>query len=108
MAVLTVTTIGTTLLTPAPQSVSASDTIAITGADVIVEVYGGAGSNNMTVVDGGRSPAGNLGTGQVYTIAVSPATRRFKIPASAQDTATGIVTVTNSAPTGVTVNLWRL
>lgn len=107
MAALTVTTIGTTLLTPSQQSVSASDTIAITGADVIVEVYGGAGSNTMTIVDASRSPAGNVGTPTAYTIAVSPATRRFKIPASAQDSS-GNVTVTNSAPSGVAVNLWRL
>lgn len=107
MATLTVTTLSTTLATPAPQSASASDVIPITGADVIVEVYGGAGSNNMTVIDGGRSPAGALGTPTVYVIPVSPATRRFKIPAAAQDAANQ-VTVTNSAPSGVTVNLWRI
>ena len=109
MAALAFTTVTPEGVTAAPAAVSASDTIDMNsgGSHVILELIGGAGSNNWVVVDASKSDAGNVAVSDTGTLPSGANRRHIRIPREAAD-ANGIVTVTNSAPTGVTYNLFRL
>lgn len=106
MATLTAVKIGLGTATN-PQAVSASD--KITGGDIargaILEVKNASGGSiNVTIVDNGRTPAGNTGTQAAVAVA-DGATKRFK-PSSASADTNGDVTVTYSGTTSVTYELY--
>jgi hypothetical protein len=88
-----------------PVAVAASDTI--NGNDVangaILTVICAGTSDNVTIVDPLRTPAGNTGTQAAQTIAIN--TSRSWSPAVLKnfiDPATNLVTVQHSATTNVT------
>jgi hypothetical protein len=105
MAPLTVQQIGFGTLM-VPVAVSASDTINVDPAGLILEVINGGGSpDTVTVVDPGATPAGSAATSP--TQAVAAATRReFRIGPQFANTS-GVITVTHSFTTSVTCNLKR-
>lgn len=107
MAELTKTKITPEGITPAPAAVSASDTIDmnIAGSYVILELIGGTGADTWTVVDASKSGSGNPAVSDTGSLPSGNTNRRkIRIPREAGDAA-GVVTVTHSAPTGVTYNL---
>lgn len=110
MAAVTSQSIVTTGTTPSSITASASDTIAVgqmgpVGCALRVATTGTA--TNVSVLDPGRTGLGNPGT---VTAVAAPATgvRTILVPASAVDPVTGYATVTFSAVTGVTYELYRI
>jgi hypothetical protein len=91
-----------------PVSVSASDTItADPAATLLLFVFNGGGStDNITVSDGGSSPAGNPATS--YATSVANGTNAV-IPLSPAlvNASTGLITVTHSFTTSVTCAVLR-
>jgi hypothetical protein len=107
MATLTAVGLGTTGLASNPQPVTSSD--KITAGDVangaILEVKNGSGSSiNVTIVDGGHTPAGGSATSATQAVAAGT-TKRFK-PSSLYGDSNGDVTVTYSSTTTVTYELY--
>lgn len=114
MAAVTSQSIVTTGTTPAAITAASSDTIAVgqmgpNGCALRVITTGTV--TNVTVGDPGFTPSGNpaAGTPAGRTVAC-PATgaRMILVPASAVDPATGNATVSFSAITGVTYELYRI
>jgi hypothetical protein len=107
MAALTVTTVGSGAA-PTVNSASASDTVTIDSGALILWFIGGAGSNNVTIDDSGLTPGGNSPVDPTFTLpSGSSAFRTVKIPSVFQNSS-AVVTITNSAPTGVTVYALRI
>jgi len=109
MTLLTTQTIADTGTVAAPQAAASSDTINIDslGSYGFLEVINGGGStDNVTIVDSGISPAGNLGTSDVVAVAAGT-TKKIRIRRELAD-ASSIVTVLHSFVTSVTENLWRV
>lgn len=106
-SVLFVSAAGTT---PVPVVPTASDTIA--GGDVgsrglALRVITTTTATNITVLDPGATPLGNPGTPTPVALGTS-AVRMIHVRPTAVNQATGLVTVTSSAQTGVTYELYRL
>lgn len=94
-----------------PAAVAASDTIAaadigINGCLLIVN-NGGGSSINVTISDPGATPMGNAGSALAQAVA-NGTFGVFRIPSSAVNSSTGVATVTYSATTSVTAELYRL
>lgn len=110
MAALTATQIAVTGTLAAPAAVAASDTIAqaqFGPTGVILRVINGGGStDNVSVSDPGRTPAGNPGTVTPVAVAAGAAKSIF-IPLSAID-GNGIATVAHSFITSVTYELYKV
>ena len=103
MAALTVTTVTPEGVTPTSNNASASDTVAIDTGKLTLWFIGGAGSDTITIVDSGLTPAGNAGTSDSFALpSGSSSFRAVTIPSALQNSS-GVVTITHSAPTGVTV-----
>jgi hypothetical protein len=88
-------------------AVSASDTISgndVNAGAMLVVTVGGT-PTNVTIVDPGRTPAGNTGTQAAQTVAAN--TSRAWGPATLAKyiDSTGVVTVTYSSITGATAML---
>lgn len=93
-----------------PAAVSASDTI--TAADVgergcLVRVNCGATPTNATVADPGKTPSGNSGTAAAVAVPASDF-RNIYVPKAAVDPNTQVATITYSATSTVTCELYRL
>jgi hypothetical protein len=107
MAALTVTTVGSGAA-PTPNTPSASDTVTIDSGALILWFIGGAGSNTVTIDDAGVTPGGNSPVDPPFTLpSGSTNFRTVKIPSTYQNSS-GVVTITNSAPTGVVVYALRV
>jgi hypothetical protein len=108
MTLLTVQTILDTGTIAAPQAVSATDTINVDslGPNGFLEIINAGGStDNVTIVDSGLTPAGNLGIADVVAVAAG-ATKKIRIRRELADSG-AIVTINNSFTTSVTCNLWK-
>jgi hypothetical protein len=102
-------TVVTTGITPAQLTPAASDTIAATSfgpQGVVMRITTTTTAANVAVQDPGVTAQGNPGT--VTAIALGTAvTRTLLVPVSAINPATGQATVTFSATSGVTYELYR-
>lgn len=95
--------------TPTPITPSASDTIASSSfgdQGVAMRVITTGTSTNVTVLDPGASPISNPGTPSAVACP-STGTRMILIPRGAINPSNGLATVTFSALTGVTYELYR-
>lgn len=109
MALLTVTAITSAGQTVTPASVTASDTISgdqMGPNGCIHEVITVGTGCNVSISDPGSTSMGNAGT--VTPVAVGTNTRKkFFIPRSAINPATGVATVAYSATTAITSETYR-
>lgn len=111
MAAITPSTVTTGGLLAAPASVAASDTIA---GDLVPQnglllrvINGGASPDNVSITDGGTTPAGNPGT--VTPVAVAAGTTKtILITRNNIVLSTNLVTITHSFQTSVTYELQRV
>ncbi len=105
MALLTATVpaVGGTLA--APGSLGKSNTINgnYVGGQLKV-INGSGGSINITIVDPGRTAAGNTGTQAAVAVA-DGAAKWFELTAAFVDSATNLFTVTSSSASSVTYEL---
>lgn len=111
MAAITPSTVTTLGLLAAPAAVSASDTIAgdlIPLAGLVLRVInGGASPDNVSITDGGLTPASNPGT--VTPIVVTNATtKKILITRANIVLPANTVTITHSFTTTVTYELDRV
>jgi hypothetical protein len=111
MAALTPSTVTAGGLLAAPAAVAASDTISgdlVPTNGLILRVINGGGSpDNVTVSDGGTTPAGNPGT--VTAVAVTNGTtKKILITQNNINRSTGLVTIAHSFITSVTYELDRV
>lgn len=109
MALQSTQAIVTTGTTPSPITPTASDTIAagsFGSQGVAMRVITTTNACNVAVQDPGVTPSGNPGTVTAVALGTS-AVRMILIPVSAINTSTGVATVTFSATTGVTYELYR-
>lgn len=114
MAALTAVTPTNTGTVTAGVTVSASDTIAQSlmgslGVYLLI-TNAGAGVDNVTISDAGFTPAGNpLPGGNMALDAVATGTSQIYVIRPTQvNTATSLVTVAHSQPTGVTYQMWPI
>ncbi len=99
------TTVGGAL--SAPGAVASSETVNgnLVASNAILQVINASGvSVNVTIVDPGRTPAGNTGTAAAVAVAAG-ATRFFKLSTATVDSASGNITVNFSATTSVTAQI---
>jgi hypothetical protein len=111
MAAITPSTVPVTGLLAAPAAVSASDTISgdlVPAGGLLYRVInGGASPDNVSVSDGGVTPAGNPGT--VTPVAVTNGTTKtILITQDNINRSTNLVTITHSFTTSVTYELQRV
>ncbi len=105
MALLTVTTpaVGGTLA--APAAMSTADTVSGNLAGGYLKVINGGGSSiNVTLVDPGRTRAGNTGTQAAVAVA-NGAAKWFDLDAAFVNSATNLINITLSSATSVTYEL---
>lgn len=99
------------LVTPSPITPTASDTIAESQfgpTGCVMRVITTGTSTNVSIVDAGLSPLGNVGT-SASLAAPATGSRMLLIPRTAIAAATQVATVTFSgALTGVTYELYRI
>lgn len=92
-------------------AVAASDTISgefIGERGAILDVNNGSGGSiNVTISDPGRTAAGNTGTAQVVAVGAG-ARKQIFIGKGNVDPTTGLATVTYSATTSVTAEVYRI
>ncbi len=91
----------------APATVTSSETVNgnLVASNAILQVINGSGvSVNVTIVDPGRTPAGNTGTAAAVAVAAG-ATRFFKLSTGTIDGTSGTITVNFSATTSVTAQV---
>lgn len=93
----------------APTMVSAGgsgDTVSLAGPNddrtFLMVTNGGASSITVTLTDPGTTPAGNAGTSGTATVAAS-ATKLIPISPALTNVSTGVVSISYSATTSVTV-----
>ena len=110
MTLLTVQTVDEFATPSAPAAVSASDTIDVNslGSNGLIIFLGGAGSDTITVADSGKSAAGNVAVADTVSLSSGASNRKWYRPRRELADANGIITITHSAPTGVTYELIRL
>lgn len=95
------------------EALAAGTSNTISAADIGVRgvllniINGSGGSIDVTLVDPGRTPAGNAGTASAQAVA-DGTDRWFKISPAHVDPSTGVATVTLSSATTVTYKLIRL
>ncbi|MGE5829701.1 MAG: hypothetical protein ACM30G_15275 [Micromonosporaceae bacterium] len=110
MAAITPSTVTAAGLLAAPAAVTASDTISgdlVPAGGLLYRVINGGGSpDNVSVSDGGTTPAGNPGT--VTPVAVANGTTKtILITRNNINLSTNLVTITHSFITSVTYELQR-
>jgi hypothetical protein len=105
MALLTIQQIGSPS-TPTYTAVSASDTVTVDAAGLILHVKGGSGSDTVTITDPGLTPAGSAGTSPTFAVPATTGDRMYKLYPSLANSS-GIITIAHSAPTGVTCAVFR-
>jgi hypothetical protein len=105
MAVLTATSPTPAGVAWTPAAVSGSDTIpsSVLGARgaYLVVINGGGSPDTVTVVDSSLTPAGNAAT-NLTNVVTNGTTEVMFIPASTQNVATQVTTVTHTFTTSVT------
>jgi hypothetical protein len=95
---------GTAGTVAAPAAVGASETISRVHVGKILEVFnGGVGSINVTIVDPGKTPAGNTATSTAYPVAAG-ARRRWKLTRQYVGT-NKLITIEFSGTTSVTAEV---
>jgi hypothetical protein len=108
MALLTAQAVVKTGLAPVYSAVSASDTVTpVPGSKLFLHVKNGNGSAcTVTLVDGGRTPAGSAATNPTVSVPASTGDRMIgPLPAEMADPATGLITVQYSVTATVTAAL---
>lgn len=94
--------------TVSSQTPSASDTLsraALSPNGVVLVAVVGATPSNITISDGGKTPAGSsAATPSAVTVAANTG-RAFFIHPSQVDSVTGNVTITSSSQTGLTYHV---
>jgi len=107
LAITTVTEEGTPVVFAA---MSASDTIDANslGDNGVLLVKGGAGASVVTVVDASLTQGGNPAVSDSKSVAATTGFEAFRIRRALQAPSTGLITVSQTAPTGVTYALIRL
>ena len=110
MAALTITTATDEGITGAYAAMSASDTIDANalGDYGALLVKGGSGSSTVTITDNSLAATGNVAVSDSKAVPATTGHEVFRIRRALQNPTTGLITVTNSAPTGVTYLLLRL
>lgn len=110
MAALTITTVADEGTTGTYAAVAASDTIdvAALGDYGVLLVKGGAGSDTVTITDNSLAPTGNVAVSDSKAVAATTGHECFRVRRNLQNSTTGLITVTHSAPSGVTYLLLRL
>lgn len=91
----------------APGAVASSETVngnLVASNGILQVINGSGGSINVTIVDPGRTPAGNTGTASAVAVAAG-ATRFFKLSTGTVDSSTGNITVNFSATTSITAQI---
>jgi hypothetical protein len=106
MALLTPTTITTAGTAPTLAAVSASDTVAADDSMWLHVNNGGGGSINVTISDGGLTPAGNAASTSAVAVAAGTA-KLFPLTARTNAPATGVTTITYSGTSSVTAAVFR-
>lgn len=110
MTLQSATTLTQTAAAPVPLTPAATDTIPASSfgdQGVYIRVITTGTATDVNVVDPNRTGLGNLGTSTPQTMPAT-GTRKWLIPKSAVDPATGVATVTFSgARTGVSYELDR-
>lgn len=108
MALLTAQVMARTGLAPAYGAVAASDTITpIVGSLLFLHVKNAnAAADTVTIVDGGRTPAGSAASNPTVTVPASTGDRMIgPLPATLADPTTGLITVQHSVTASVTCAL---
>jgi hypothetical protein len=75
-------------------------------AGLILHVKGGAGSDTVTLTDPGLTPSGSAATNPSFAVPATTGDRMYKLYPSLANSS-GIITIAHSAPTGVTVAVFR-
>lgn len=105
MALLTATVPAIAGTLAAPAAMSVADTISGNYVGGYLKVVNGSGGSvNFTMVDPGRTAAGNTGTQAAVAIAASTA-RWFPLQAAFVNSATNLINTTLSSATSVTYEL---
>ncbi len=105
MALLTATTPVIAGTLAAPGAMSVADTISGNMVGGYLKVINGSGGSvNFTIVDPGRTAAGNTGTQAAVAVAASTA-RWFPLTAAYVNSATNLINVTLSSATTITYEL---
>ncbi len=105
MALLSVQQIGSPS-TPTYAAAAASDTVAADPAGLILHVKGGAGSDTVTLTDPGLTPSGSAATNPSFVLPATTGDRMYRLGPSLANSS-GIITIAHSAPSGVTVAIFR-
>lgn len=114
MAALTATTPTAAGVATPGAAVAASDTVSSTllgSRGVYLEILNASAStDNITISDSGRTPAGNIaGTAGTYSVTVTGTSNKiFYVSPAQANLTTGDVTVTHSQLTSVTYKLYPL
>lgn len=105
MALLTATVPAIAGTVAAPAAMSTADTISGNMVGGYLKVINGSGGSvNFTLVDPGRTAAGNTGTQPAVAVAASTA-RWFPLTSAFVNSATNLINVTLSSATLVTYEL---
>jgi hypothetical protein len=111
MAALTVNSVTAAGFVPAYVSAAGGgDTIDGTTAAagrVFIHVKNGGSSMTVTIADPGLTPLGNAGSAAAVTVGGS-AEKMIYIPPAAVNASTGVVNLTYSAVTSVTIGAFRI
>lgn len=108
MALLSAQSIVKAGLAPVYSAVSASDTIApVPGSQLFLHVKNAnAGACTVTLVDGGKTPAGSSAASPTVSVPATTGDRMIgPLPRSMVDSSTGLITVTYSVTASVTAAL---
>jgi hypothetical protein len=105
VALLTAQQIGSPS-TPTYTAASASDTVIADAGGLILHVKGGAGSDTITLTDPGLTPSGSTATNPSFVLPATTGDRMYRLTPSLQNSS-NIITIAHSAPTGVTVAVFR-
>lgn len=107
MALITATSLSVAGTALTLAAVNASDTVAADDATFLVVTNGGGGSINVTISDGGSTPAGNPASTTARAVAAGQ-TRAFPLTSRTNDQTTGVTTITYSGTTSVTAGAFRV
>lgn len=106
MALLSPTTITPAGNAPTLAAVNSSDTVAADDSMWLHVNNGGGGSINVTISDGGSTPAGNPASTTARAVPAGQA-RLFPLTSRTNDGGTGLTTISYSGTTSVTAAVFR-
>jgi hypothetical protein len=107
MALITATALSVAGTALTLTAVNASDTVVADDDTFLLVTNGGGGSINVTISDGGSTPAGNPASTTARAVAAG-ATRAFPLTSRTNDQTTGVTTITYSGTTSVTAGAFRV